>query len=319
MNNQVFQQVLNILAERRRENEHLEERRRKEAIKKCPEIGEIIEARHNAIMKSVYNAFSIPVEERLTEKVEEWNKRIKALLQDNGFSEDYLDPIFTCPLCEDTGFTGQTKKKLCACAQALYAQLMEKQNDFSESQTFETYDESMIPDLPLPNAPDISQRHYTAMLRDKCRTYADALPNPPQKTLLMLGRSGLGKTFLLRSIQAKARERDIPALCITANQLIRTARKAIFNREQEEMDALYETTLLLIDDLGTEPMIENVTIEELFNLINERQNAGLCTVLSTNLTLNEIKSRYTERILSRLNDSRQCLKLQFFGQDIRRL
>ena len=86
---------------------------------------------------------------------------------------------------------------------------------------------------------------------------------------------------------------------------------------KESMDALYETELLLIDDLGTEPLIENVTVEELFNLINERQNAGLCTVLSSNLTLNEIKARYTERIFSRLYDSNQCLKLQFLGRDIR--
>ena len=76
---------------------------------------------------------------------------------------------------------------------------------------------------------------------------------------------------------------------------------------------------MLLDDLGTEPLIENVTVEELFNLINERQNARKCTVLSTNLTLNEIKTRYTERILSRLRDAHACQTLQFLGRDIRQL
>ena len=69
---------------------------------------------------------------------------------------------------------------------------------------------------------------------------------------------------LLRCIHARAREKGVPALCVTANQFIRTARQAIFQRSQEDLDALYETELLLLDDLGTEPLIENVTVEELF-------------------------------------------------------
>ncbi len=104
---------------------------------------------------------------------------------------------------------------------------------------------------------------------------------------------------------------------MTANQLIRTARKATFSRDQSELDDLYETELLLIDDLGTEPLIENVTVEELFNLINERQNDGMCTVLSTNLNLSELKRRYTERVVSRLLDRQHCQALHFLGRDIR--
>ena len=64
---------------------------------------------------------------------------------------------------------------------------------------------------------------------------------------------------------------------------------------------------------------ENVTLEELFNLINERQTSNKCTVLSTNLTMNELKTRYTERILSRFRDAHACQTLQFLGRDIRQL
>ena len=85
------------------------------------------------------------------------------------------------------------------------------------------------------------------------------------------------------------------------------------------MDALYETDLLLIDDLGTEPMIEGVTVEELFNILNERQNAGLCTVISTNLTLENLQVRYNERFISRLLNRQTCQSLHFDGIDIRQL
>lgn len=316
MNNQVFAQVMNTLAERRRQNEREEERRRAEVIAKCPEIGQVMDTRREAVMKSVYSAFSLPAEEDLPQKVEAWNARIRQLLVQNGYPENYLEPVFQCALCEDTGYVGTGKKQLCTCAKALYATLLEQDGSFKEEETFETFDPRRFPETAL-DAGGETQRGRMLKFRDYCEKYADSLPHPEKKNLLLYGGSGLGKTFLLRCIHARARQRDIPALCLTANQLIRIARKAIFDRAQEDLDALYETDLLLIDDLGTEPLIPNVTVEELFNLINERQNAGLCTVLSTNLSLTDLQARYTERILSRLLDKRACQVLRFLGKDIR--
>ena len=316
MNNQVFAQVMNTLAERRRQNEREEERRRAEVIAKCPEIGQVMDTRREAVMKSVYSAFALPAEEDLPQKVEAWNARIRQLLVQNGYPENYLEPVFQCALCEDTGYVGTGKKQLCTCAKALYAALLEQDGSFKEEETFETFDPRRFPETTL-DAGGETQRGRMLKFRDYCERYADSLPHPEKKNLLLYGGSGLGKTFLLRCIHARARQRDIPALCLTANQLIRIARKAIFDRAQEDLDALYETDLLLIDDLGTEPLIPNVTVEELFNLINERQNAGLCTVLSTNLSLTDLQARYTERILSRLLDKRACQVLRFLGKDIR--
>ena len=316
MNNQVFAQVMNTLADRRRQNEREEERRRAEVIAKCPEIGQVMDTRREAVMKSVYSAFALPAEADLPQKVEAWNARIRQLLVDNGYPENYLEPVFQCAFCEDTGYVGTGKKQLCTCAKALYAALLEQDSSFKEEETFETFDPRRFPETAL-DAGGETQRGRMLKFRDYCEKYADSLPHPEKKNLLLYGGSGLGKTFLLRCIHARARQRDIPALCLTANQLIRIARKAIFDRAQEDLDALYETDLLLIDDLGTEPLIPNVTVEELFNLINERQNAGLCTVLSTNLSLTDLQARYTERILSRLLDKRACQVLRFLGKDIR--
>ena len=319
MNNQIFQQVLNALADRRRQNEAEEERRRREVVAQCPEIGRLMDARREAVMKTVYSAFSIPAEEHLADKVEQWNKDIKALLVRGGFSPDYLDPVFTCPQCEDTGYTGDGKKALCACARALYANLSEKEGSFESRQDFAHFDLSVFPEDKPVDKKGRSQREQMRVFRDYCQSYANALPHPDKRTLLFYGGSGLGKTYLLRCIHERARERGIASLCVTANQLIRTARKAIFSREQEDMDALFDTELLLIDDLGTEPLIENVTVEELFNIINERQNAGLCTVISTNLSLENLQNRYTERVISRLLNRQTCQSLHFEGVDIRRL
>ena len=316
MNEQVFQRVLQTLAERRDANEREEQHRLREVLDKCPEIGTLMEERRNAVLGSVYGAFSAPVANDLPERVEAWNTQIRSLLTGNGFPEDYLEPVFQCPLCEDTGFIGSSRKAVCSCAKAMYAQLVESEGGFDEDQTFESFDLNVFPEEAVSEN-GVTQRQLMQVIRRRCEEYADALPYPAQKTLLLYGGSGLGKTYLLRCIHERARRHGVPALCVTANQLIRTARKAVFSRDQSELDALYETDLLLIDDLGTEPLIENVTVEELFNLINERQNDGMCTVLSTNLNLSELKRRYTERVVSRLLDRQHCQALHFLGRDIR--
>ncbi|MBR5231021.1 MAG: ATP-binding protein [Clostridia bacterium] len=316
MDNRIMQEVLSELSQQRSANEREEMRRRTEVTEKCPEIGEIMVKRQQSVLASIYSAFALPPEENLEEKVLAWNAQIKLLLKQNGYPENYLEPVCRCKACEDTGYVGESKKTLCACAQALYAKHLEKGGVFEQEQSFENYDENVFPDTPLPGT-DVTQRRYMAVIRRRCEEYANALPHPAQKTLLLYGGSGLGKTYLLRAIHTRAREMDIPALCMTANTFLRTAREAYFSRDQQGLDALYETPLLLIDDLGTEPLLENITVEQLFNLINERQNARLCTVLSTNLSLTELKARYTERVLSRLLDKRSCQTLHFLGEDIR--
>ena len=319
MNNRIMQEVLSALSDLRAQNEREELRRRTEVIEKCPEIGEVMKKRQETVLASVFSAFQLPPEENLEEKVLSWNKRIRDLLKLNGYPENYLEPVCQCPHCEDTGYVGEGKKTLCTCAQTLYAQYLERDGAFESEQTFESYNEEVFPATLLPGT-QVTQRQYMGALRRRCEDFANALPNPAQKTLLLFGGSGLGKTFLLRSIHARAREKGVPALCITANQFLRIARAACFSNRQEqldELDSLYDVPLLLIDDLGTEPLLETITVEQLFNLINERQNAHLCTVLSTNLSLTEIKNRYTERVSSRLLDKRACQALLFLGEDIR--
>ena len=51
------------------------------------------------------------------------------------------------------------------------------------------------------------------------------------------------------------------------------------------MDTLMDTDVLMIDDMGVEPLMENITIVQWFNLINERQLRGKGTVISTNLNV----------------------------------
>ena len=172
-------------------------------------------------------------------------------------------------------------------------------------------------DQPLPGK-KYSQRQLMDMLRHQCEQYAEKYPSAATMDLLLMGQSGLGKTYLMHAIAKRLLERGFNVMMISAYRFLDVARRAYFSGKQEEMDTLMDTDVLMIDDMGVEPLMENITIVQWFNLINERQLRGKGTVISTNLNVEELRRRYTERITSRLLDGKQCMLLQFLGDDVRR-
>ena len=69
-----------------------------------------------------------------------------------------------------------------------------------------------------------------------------------------------------------------------------------------------------MDDLGAE-MTNRFTVSCLYNIINTRINHNRSTIMNTNLTWEELRKRYTDRITSRLFG--EFMPLEFFGTDIR--
>lgn len=77
---------------------------------------------------------------------------------------------------------------------------------------------------------------------------------------------------------------------------------------------IFESDLLIIDDLGTE-LANRFTVAGFFLVINERILRKKSTLISTNLSPEEILSTYTERCASRIISNYTMLKLS--GSDIR--
>ena len=132
-----------------------------------------------------------------------------------------------------------------------------------------------------------------------------------------IGAAGLGKTYLLNCVGNALLEKGVPVLKVTSYQLTERMRAAVFEHDWDGFSAVLETPVLLLDDLGAEPIINNVTIEQLFTLLNERELNGLHTIISTNLAPVELTARYTERISSRLMDKRSTVMIPFYGEDVR--
>ena len=312
----LLKQALTERRARQAANEQEEFRRRALVLDKCPQVGQLMQERQRAITQGLLRALDGHDPGSILEDTQRRNEQIARLMMEAGFEPGFLDPLHDCALCRDSGYAGEEVKGLCRCVVDRYHQLLQGDAFLSTDQTFESYDERVYPASPLPGE-TVSQRAYTRVLRNQCEKYADSVPGGELQNLLLYGGSGLGKTFLLQAIGARAASRGVQTLAYTANTLLNQIRRIYFAREEVEEPAYMSVPLLLIDDLGTEPLWENITVEQLFALIDHRLRQGLHTVISTNLNLTELKLRYTERIMSRLLDVRRSQKLAFLGQDIR--
>jgi DNA replication protein DnaC len=302
----------------RAENERAETARKEKIRNECPEIYTLVRERENLVFGTLRAILNGNAEtENLPEKMERLSAEIRNKLTAAGFPADYLAPIYRCPACKDTGRTGELIKEPCDCLKRAYQRKLRSTIGLNgeKRESFETFDLSVFPDEPLPGK-NYSQQILMKKRRDDCREWADHYPDVPNKNLLLTGKSGLGKTFLLHAIAERLIERDVNVLILSAYNLLELVRKAYFANE-ETTGELSGIDVLMIDDLGSEPLMQNVTVEQLFNLLNERLNRGLSTVISTNLTMEELQSRYTERIASRLRDRNNWKVITLEGKDIR--
>jgi len=302
----------------RAENERTENARKEKIRTEYPEIYTLVREREDLVFGTLRAILNGNAEtESLPEKMNRLSAGIRSKLTAAGFPADYLAPIYRCPICKDTGRTGEPIKEPCECMKKAYQQKLRAAIGLNseKQESFETFDLSLFPDEPLPGR-RYSQRQMMDIARDDCKEWADQYPEVPNRNMLLTGKSGLGKTFLLRAIAERLIERDVNFLIISAYKLLEIVRKAYFSNE-ENAGEISGIEVLMIDDLGSEPLMQNVTVEQLFNLLNERQNRGLSTIISTNLTIQELQGRYTERIASRLRDKNNWKVITLEGKDIR--
>ena len=221
---------------------------------------------------------------------------VQKLLAQNGFKADALEQKAECERCQDTGIMSDGKR--CEC---YYRYLLEesiKDSGLPEtSGTFEAFDADVF--NAEKGEEKVSQRQYMLGLRERCEKYSDEALNSNIKNLILMGSAGTGKSYLAQAVVNRVLKNGGLALYVTANRLF----SAFYSHrlgEAVDLESYYDVPLLAIDDLGTEIMTKNVTIEYFYNLINERETRGNATVIATNLDPQSFVARYGDRIYSRL-------------------
>lgn len=229
------------------------------------------------------------------------------LLISMGLPGNYLDAIYTCPRCQDTGEVGEPRR-LCACALKKQQEQLLSGSSINDRETFANFNEAIYPN-------DEQKKQGLAMKRF-CERYVASLPSPEKPNLLIVGQSGLGKSFFGNAIARAAIEKGIPTLKTTAYQCIQTILDGIETRA-DAITPYLSSDFLILDDLGTEAMVPNVTVETVFRILNERTAANLPTVLITNLDREGLFERYGERVASRMIDGALTAIVLLRGDNLR--
>lgn len=299
------------------------ERRLQEAVARDPEIGRI-RARASAIavgaMRDIMRVDGEDARFAIAEKMRrdglENNRALRTRLAALGLPEDWLEEKYDCAKCRDTGLTDDIPAKFCECFEnALRLRMFEDGTMAGlDEQNFSNFDDALIRRV---NTGEDADRIILA--KTYCQNYAEQYPQNQTPGIMLAGPGGVGKTFLLNCIFARICERGQSGIRITAYRMHEIMRKKHFGAESdaESFESLIETPLLMIDDLGTEPLLKNITVEYLFTLLNERGAAKRATIIATNLSMDRIKERYGERVSSRMLDKSRFMRIALKGRDLR--
>lgn len=241
-----------------------------------------------------------------------------ALLAAHGYPADYLEPQYHCPDCKDTGYIGSRK---CHCFKQAIVDLVYSQSNIRERLETENFSNFRLDyysdekDRRL----GISPRENMKSILEQCRTFIDNF-DQCRDNLLFYGNTGVGKTYLSNCIAKELLDRAHTVIYLTAFQLVDILESNTFGQDDENdipenmFSYVLDCDLLIIDDLGTELNNSFIT-SQLFLCINERLLRRKSTVISTNLSLDELQREYSERIFSRIISHYQILPV--LGEDIR--
>lgn len=301
-------------SEKRQRTENAQKKRREQINAVAPEIGQIESMQLSLAYELSAHAFSITDKRaydaecsKVRERIAELDAQKITILTSLGYPKDYLDMHYECPICKDTGTIGTAPKKLCSCIKKRIMQYRYASSNLENGEYFSNFNLNIFKNE--------RQRKNMQNLLEFSKQYSEALPHPEPINLVLMGMTGLGKSFTLNCIAHRGIERGIDVIKITAYNLISSILTAMKNGDQ--LPDFISCDFLVIDDLGTEAMVKNVTVEHIFSIINEREALSKPTAVATNLSPDDIMQRYGERIFSRLISRRYSKVIMLSGDDVR--
>lgn len=251
------------------------------------------------------------VSKEMSEKLSQLTERKNEILLQCGLSVSDFEPKYECNICKDKGFT---EKGTCSCFKKRIIEENFKSSNIGDTlshQSFETFSLDFYSD-EKDNKP-LSARDNMKRNLARSQKFAKEFANE-KKSLLFLGGTGLGKTFLSTCIAKELLHKGYSVIYISAVDFFKRIEKARFDNENTDVLLFESCDLLIIDDLGTEaPSVYTTAVFS--DILDKRIRTGKKMILSSNNRFSEFEKLYGERVFSRLAGGFDCLL--FYGKDIR--
>lgn len=316
LKNSQYDQIMREYSRRRFAHLNEQEARLKDLYSRSPRLEEVTALVQSASADLTRATLTGRQDEisRCKSKLSELRAEKLRLLNQLGCTPKDLEVQYTCPDCKDTGYIGSHK---CHCLHQAGIDLLYSQSHLQhilQKENFQTFSLDYYSKDPNPLLGGKSNYTHMRNIAAECYRYATHF-SPGCGNLLFTGTTGVGKTFLTNCIAKEVLERSYSVMSISAVELFDRLGSR-YQEDNEDYDSQYimDCDLLIIDDLGTE-LITSFTTSQLFHCINDRLLNRRCTIISTNIKVNELRTVYSERLASRILSSYRIYPL--YGDDIR--
>lgn len=206
-------------------------------------------------------------------------------------------PNYNCQNCKDSGYSNG---QMCNCLKKEISKILLAGSGFEKLEKFE---EAKKTSGELEKIYELMQKWCNSDFK--------------KNLIYLAGPTGVGKTYLMRAMANELIERGKVIKIVTAFAMNQDFKEFSKKHNDDLLNKYLECEVLFVDDLGTEPLYKNVTLEYLYLIINERKMRKLPTIITSNLDLSDISERYDERITSRIADRETSITLLLNGQDRR--
>ena len=311
-NNEIFERAKGEI-DRRREAARAEADGRAEILRsESPEIAKI-DAELSTTGMQLFRAACFGEDvTAIRQRNKELQQRRREIVVSLGYPEDYDQLHYSCEKCSDSGYIDGFK--MCSCLRELIIKGRIEESAMGkliEKQSFDNFDLSVY-----SYDPKLQERMkmVLAIAKNYVRDFGTKREN-----LLLIGKTGTGKTHVSTAIARELIHKGYDVIYDSTQNIISDFEADRFRnnygREENKADKYLDCTLLILDDLGTE-FTNAFTVSTLYNLLNARQNKGLATIISTNLSPDELSAKYEDRIYSRIIGNGTKV-LPFDGKDRR--
>lgn len=318
LSNTQYNEIMRSFEKRQLHNRHLQEERFATVSNQIPQIEDLNRQITSVSLERAKLKIAGSDEglNNLGNMISDLQMKKRQLLVEQGFPGNYLDPIYSCADCHDTGFHDGIK---CHCfKQAEYALIFSQSHLMEDIKTyqFDNFSLDYYPKNMIDDKSSASSYDLASIALHACEEFTEQFSDQFQN-IFLYGSVGIGKTFLSNCIANNILSQGYSVLYLTAFHLFDIFQKSVFDKQiqaKEEAQHILDCDLLIIDDLGTE-FANSFTTSQFFMCINERLLHKKSTIISSNLDLNQLAEIYSERTFSRIALHYELLRL--FGEDIR--
>lgn len=281
-----------------------------EILSAHPDLKEKIKIKKSLELEVSRNtALKKPCEE-ISARLSDTEKYIKDYVNANGIK---FTSTYTCPLCKDTGYLD---KKPCKCLVAEYNKLIRQNASLSPMPEF-TFKDNTFATNGAPQAAGMNK------LYAKMQAVVNKFHTTKYNCFLLCGASGVGKTSLAAAIANDLLDKNVSVMYLTSFELVnifldRHTRKDTAFRKA--YDYVLACEMLIVDNLGAEPIYKNVTVEYLLSTLEKRLGENKKTMFLTQLDGQQLVNRYGSALLSKIADKNYSISIGYIqGEDLRKL